>query len=397
MHSILTDLENAQEQHLLVNVYQEAQEIVYTGYVTMVNDTAVILNTYDDGGLRDGAVYLALAVISEVELDGQDLTSMAFRIKNAQLEQFIKLTPQRLDLNDQFALLPQLLQTSLNQQYFMLLILDNGETFMEGFVQSVTTDAVTMNVFDKFDFSTQRLVTVALADIQIIELQGKELTLVGKFLQEVTNKQHVAVVNFTVPLAIAQQLRLAQKGHELVMIYTGNDEDNFFVGTVNTLNQTSVLFNLIDMNGQFGGYVLLRIDEIQRLTTQADYLQLMQFFLKINRQRHFVKQPVLNDERLFDGTTDLFAGLVQQARVFARVIRLRLRHDPGTFTGIPLHFDGDIVTLRLITSSEADDADDDDFEIEDQMSFSLDNVGELAFDYLDAYLTERQIKQNGDV
>lgn len=395
MNSILTDLETAQTEHLLVNIYQEAQEVVYTGYVATVNDTAVVLNTYDDGGLRDGAVYLALAVISEVELDGQDLTNMAFRIKNAQLEQFIKLTPQKLDFNDHFDLLPQLLQQALNQQYFMLLILGNGETFMEGSIQHVTTDTVTVNVFDKFDFSTQRLVTVALSDIQIIELQGKELTLVGKYVREVAPKQHLDTVDFTVPLVIGQQLRLAQKGQKLVMIYTGNDDDNFFVGTVNTLNQKTVLFNLIDMNGQFGGYVLLRIDEIQRLTTQADYLQMMQFFLKVNRQRHFVKQPVLNDERLFDGTTDLFASLIQQSRVFARVIRLRLRHDPATFIGIPLRFDGDLVTLRLINSSET--ADDDGFEAEDQVSFSLDSIGELAFDYLDAYLTERQIKENGDI
>lgn len=395
MNSILIDLETAQTEHLLVNIYQEAQEVVYTGYVATVNDTAVVLNTYDDGGLRDGAVYLALAVISEVELDGQDLTNMAFRIKNAQLEQFIKLTPQKLDFNDHFDLLPQLLQQALNQRYFMLLILGNGETFIEGSIQHVTTDTVTVNVFDKFDFSTQRLVTVALSDIQIIELQGKELTLVGKYVREVVPKQHLDTVDFTVPLVIGQQLRLAQKGQELVMIYTGNDDDNFFVGTVNTLSPKTVLFNLIDMNGQFGGYVLLRIDEIQRLTTQADYLQMMQFFLKVNRQRHFVKQPVLNDERLFDGTTDLFASLIQQSRVFARVIRLRLRHDPATFIGIPLRFDGDLVTLRLINSSET--ADDDGFEAEDQVSFSLDSIGELAFDYLDAYLTERQIKENGDI
>jgi hypothetical protein len=277
----------------------------------------------------------------------------------------------------------------------MLLILGNGETFIEGSIQHVTTDTVTVNVFDKFDFSTQRLVTVALSDIQIIELQGKELTLVGKYVREVVPKQHLDTVDFTVPLVIGQQLRLAQKGQELVMIYTGNDDDNFFVGTVNTLSPKTVLFNLIDMNGQFGGYVLLRIDEIQRLTTQADYLQMMQFFLKVNRQRHFVKQPVLNDERLFDGTTDLFASLIQQSRVFARVIRLRLSHDPATFIGIPLRFDGDLVTLRLINSSET--ADDDGFEAEDQVSFSLDSIGELAFDYLDAYLTERQIKENGDI
>ncbi|MFD1317706.1 hypothetical protein [Loigolactobacillus zhaoyuanensis] len=396
MNSILIDLETAQQQHLLINIYQETQEVVYTGYVTTVNDTAVVMDTYDDGGLRDGAVYLGLTMISEVELAGQDLTNMAFRIKNAQLEQFIKLTPQPLSLNDKFALLPQILQTGLNQQYFMLLILTNGETFLEGIIAKVTTDTVTVNVFDKFDFSSQRTVTIALNDIQIVELQGKELTLVGKFMREVPAKQHLESVDFTVPTVIEQQLRLAQKGHELLLIYTSNDDDNFFVGTVNTLNQTSVLFNLIDMNGQFGGYVLLKLTEIQRLTTSADYLQLMNFFIKVNQQRHFMKQPVLNDERLFDGTTDLFASLIQQARVFARVIRLRLRNDVATFTGVPLRFDGDLVTMRIITSTEVDD-DDGDFEVEDQVSFSLDNVGELAFDYLDAYLTERQIKENGDL
>ncbi|MFD0898368.1 hypothetical protein [Loigolactobacillus binensis] len=394
MNSILVDLETAAQQHLLVNIYQEAQEVVYTGYVATVNDLAVVLDTYDDGGLRDGSVYLAISVISEVELDGQDLTNMAFRIKNAQLEQFIKLTPQPLYFEAANLLLPQILQQSFERQYFMLLILAGQDNFLEGVVADLTADTVTLKVFDKFDFSSQRLVTVALRDVQIIELQGKELTLVGKFMLEKAAQQHIEAVDFTVPVAINQQLRLALKGHELVMIYTGEDQDNFFVGTVNTLNQKTVLFNLIDMNGQFGGYVLLRLDEIQRLTTAADYLQMMHYFVKANRQRHFVKQPVLNDERLFDGTTDLFAALIQQARVFKRVIRLRMSQDPATFTGVPLHFDGEMVTLHIVTSSEVDE---EGFEAEDQVSFSLDSIGELAFDYLDAYLTERQLKENGSL
>ena len=391
MTTVFQQLQQARKQHALVNLYQASQEIIYTGYVVALDQTAVVLDTYDDGGLRDGAVLVTLPVISAVTLSGQDLTNMAFRIKNAQLEQFIKLTPQPLFFSPQQPLLPQLLRQALRQQYFILLNVTTAAGFLEGVVQKIEQEQFTFKVFDKFDFSQQRVVTLPFSALQIVELQGKELSLAGKFVREVPSRQHCTEIAYTVPDAITRQLQLAQQKQQLVMFYTLNDQDSFYVGKVNTLNKTSVVFNLLDMNGQFGGYILLRLAEIQTLFTQADYLQMMAYFAAVNRERHFTKQPVLNDERLFDGGTDLFAALIQQARVLARVLRVRLRQSTDTFIGIPLQFDGNLVTLQDLTIPEAAE----DLSAQEPVSFSVADVGELAFDYLDAYLTERQLKENG--
>lgn len=391
MMTTFQQLQQAQQQHSLVNLYQASQEIIYTGYVAALDQTAVVLDTYDDGGLRDGAVLVTLPVISAVTLTGQDLRNMAFRIKNAQLEQFIKLTPQPLTFSAQKPLLPQLLAQALQQQYFILLNVSTAAGFLEGVVQKISQQQLTFKVFDKFDFSQQRLVTLPFSAVQIVELQGKELSLAGKFVREVPSRQHCEELAFTAPTAIFQQLQQAQQKQQWVMFYTLNDQDSFYVGKVNTLNQDSAVFNLLDMNGQFGGYILLRLAEIQELFTQADYLQMMAYFAAVNRQRHFTKQPVLNDERLFDGSTDLFATLIQQARVLGRVLRVRLRQSAETFIGIPLRFDGNLVVLQDLSATEAPT----DPSAQAPVSFAVADVGELAFDYLDAYLTERQLKENG--
>jgi len=88
VNSIVNDLNRALAQRLLVNVYQTTQDVVYTGYVTAVGETGIALATYDDYGLADGAVFLDLKIVDEVEFASDDLDNMAFRIQTAQVEHF---------------------------------------------------------------------------------------------------------------------------------------------------------------------------------------------------------------------------------------------------------------------------------------------------------------------
>ncbi|WP_054700642.1 hypothetical protein [Secundilactobacillus odoratitofui] len=101
----------------------------------------------------------------------------------------------------------------------------------------------------------------------------------------------------------------------------------FFVGRVNTLSADSVIIDLVDMTGQFGGYWLVKLPAIAQVITQSDYLNVIDTYIAIDQRLGVGVQPGLNDERLFDATTDLFQTVLSQAAAFHHVIRLQLTDD----------------------------------------------------------------------
>ncbi|MDN6826988.1 MAG: hypothetical protein L0L96_13900, partial [Lactiplantibacillus plantarum] len=86
MSSIIESLQLAAQQVHLINLYQANSEVVYTGYIDRLAPDGVVVNTYDDAGLQDGAVFMRYDVIDEVEMMSEDLDNMAFRLENATTE-----------------------------------------------------------------------------------------------------------------------------------------------------------------------------------------------------------------------------------------------------------------------------------------------------------------------
>lgn len=72
MNSIVNDLRFALQRKALVNVYQLNQNVVYTGYVNIIDELGIVLTTFDDSGIEDGAVYLTFEAIEFVEFDSDD-------------------------------------------------------------------------------------------------------------------------------------------------------------------------------------------------------------------------------------------------------------------------------------------------------------------------------------
>lgn len=58
MNTIYSDLQDAFNDRKLINVYQEDEDVFYTGYVNRINDDETLLSTYDSLGLADGMVCL---------------------------------------------------------------------------------------------------------------------------------------------------------------------------------------------------------------------------------------------------------------------------------------------------------------------------------------------------
>jgi hypothetical protein len=162
----------------------------------------------------------------------------------------------------------------------------------------------------------------------------------------------------------------------------------FFVGTVNTITDDNVMINLVDMTGQFGGYWLVRLNAIAQVTTQSDYLEVMQMYISIDQRLGVTKQPGLNDERLFDATTDLFQTVLAQATKFHRVIRLQLKDDQVVVGYLSKLGDKQVIFHQVEQGTVIDPL---------GTLIKISEIDEVAFDYLDAMLIEKQLRNQGEL
>lgn len=387
LNSIMNDLNRALAQHILVNVYQTNQEVVYTGYVTTVSDTGIILATFDDFGLPDGAVFLAVDVIDEVEFSSDDLDNMAFRIQTAQEEQFIQAGGLTMDFDGQRDLRRQVLSHAWVDHLVVMLVVKGDEHFYEGLVTSVVADQVTIQLLNKFDYTDQPVFTLNPSELEVIEFQGKELTLQGIAAPHLRKLSHVAPKEVTDAKAISETLQKLAGQESLVSLVPVHDKELYFVGRINVVTDNAVVMNLIDMTGQFGGYTVMRLTELYAVIIESDYLQTMRLFSLLNQARQHQIQPVLNDERLFDPTVDQFSARLTQAAAFRTIIRLKM-HDNTGLLGYPSQVGGERFIFHEVEDNQLDQV---------GKVYRISDVDEIAFGYLDAYLVERQLRVEGDL
>ncbi|MFC6255112.1 hypothetical protein ACFP1H_11025 [Secundilactobacillus hailunensis] len=388
MNSIMNDLQYALQRKALVNVYQVKQDVVYTGYVDIVDDAGIILTTFDDTGSEDGAVYLTFEVIESVEFESDDLDGMRFRIENATAEHFFTFGRMTTEFNLKRPLIRQVLETAMADETAIMVLDKQSGKLHEGEVTRISDQDFDLQVFDKFDLNQHPLLTFKYQDVVLIEFEGKELTLQTAamgYLQTLTPVKKVSVTKLT---EIAAVLHQAEQTQQLISINPVADEGMFFVGRVNTISENSVVINLIDMTGQFGGYWLVKLTAIAQVTTQSDYLAVMKTYMALNQTLGVVTQPELNDERLFDGTDDLFQVVLSQASKFHRVIRLQLNGDDNV-VGYISKFGGTEIIFHLVEQGTVIDTMGTLIELSD--------IDEVAFDYLDAMLTEKQLRNQGEL
>ncbi|WP_076633869.1 hypothetical protein [Lactiplantibacillus plantarum] len=388
MSSIIENLQLAAQQVHLINLYQANSEVVYTGYIDRLAPDGVVVNTYDDAGLQDGAVFMRYDVIDEVEMMSEDLDNMAFRLENATTEGLNSVPQPTVALDDQRPVLTQLVTQAQTDHQVVLLVLEDNENYLEGQVQQVTDQTITFKTFDKFNFKNNGQQEIPLAASQILEFCGNELLLESAFVKTIhTHRATIKVSEFD---DVDHTLNNALNEHQLIAIRSADGSDMFFVGFINALNADSVLLNLIDMTGQFGGYTLCRRSLIESVTTQSDYLQTMRGFIELNRQYELNVQPVLNDERLFDATTDLFDSILRQAATFNNLVHITTENPMlPAMTGYP----GTLTNGHFIFYNV-----DDDNQINHVGTMiELDQVVELSFGYMDAYLLEKRLKSTGNL
>ena len=377
---IVKNLRYSMENQTLVNVIQTGSSIFYTGTVFGVDRNGTILSTFTEDGLSNGFVYLDYNDIFDVDFYSEDLTKMEERIKMARNLHLISAEQPDLQLNDKGALLTQVLGSSFVYQRPILLIKED-DTMMEGFVSSLSDNEVELTTFDKFDSSEVKHARMPLYDIKLIEFLGQELNLL-EHSKKLLMTGHVESQDIGGDLEIFAALHQAlESGRRIIMIPKINPE-LFFIGQVRAVNADSVVFAVVDMNGQFGGYELIRLNEISHLEIKSDYLRLINHFVSLNMAHDTFLQPLLNNERSFDSTVDQFVGVINQAVKFKRFLRIK-SNEGETYFGVPFKFEKGTVSVRYLDKDKPNEP--------QLIELSVNDIDELAFDYLDAFLSKKRI------
>lgn len=377
---IVKNLRYSMENQTLVNVIQTGSSIFYTGTVFGVDRNGTILSTFTEDGLSNGFVYLDYNDIFDVDFYSEDLTKMEERIKMARNLHLISAEQPDLQLNDKGALLTQVLGSSFVYQRPILLIKED-DTMMEGFVSSLSDNEVELTTFDKFDSSEVKHARIPLYDIKLIEFLGQELNLL-EHSKKLLMTGHVESQDIGGDLEIFAALHQAlESGRRIIMIPKINPE-LFFIGQVRAVNADSVVFAVVDMNGQFGGYELIRLNEISHLEIKSDYLRLINHFVSLNMAHDTFLQPLLNNERSFDSTVDQFVGVINQAVKFKRFLRIK-SNEGETYFGVPFKFEKGTVSVRYLDKDKPNEP--------QLIELSVNDIDELAFDYLDAFLAKKRI------
>lgn len=384
--SILYDLEFAKSDQRLANVFPKAQETFYTGFVNSIGADGVILNTFDDTGQADGAVYIQFDAIDNVEYDSPDLDNMMETIQIAEADHLITITDQIPEFDQTSDLIKQVVEAAFNSREFLVLTRSDLQNYQEGTVAAVRENDFEMTLVDKFNLMHRVDATIKYTEAEIVEFSGRELAVESAMWPKIAAQDLESRLTITDESSFYKVLKTAEKKQTLITINDETKSSNFFVGTVNSVNEEEVLCNLVDMAGQFGGYSLIRMDTIASITLTSDYLQVINAFVQYQKEHQTFVQPVLNEERLFDATDDLFLAIIKQAETFSRVLSITLitgAREMGYITELGEE------TFRFYV------IDPDLYVDQTGVEVTIEDVDELSFDFLNAVLLENHLRDKG--
>lgn len=359
---------------------QQNTTVFYTGVVVALDAAGAILITYDDYGLANGLVYVVYGDIDDIDFQSEDLTKMEGRIRMSRQLKLNGTKQEVMKLNSKNDLLTQILGNSFVDQQAIMVVTQDGNS-VEGFINSLSDFEFSLSVIDKFDNENVTHKTIIKPLVRSVEFLGTELKLLTDS-KSVLFAKHIDPQVVDGQLAIEANLYSAMETGRRIVMIPKIHSDLFFIGQIRAVNSDSVIFSLVDMMGRFGGYELIKIDEIDKLVIKSDYLRLINHFVSINSANGVFVQPVLNNDRSFDATVNLFAATIEMAIKFQRVVRIKM-NDGQSYLGFPVKYERGQVTVQIVDKAKL-------FVVNNQL-INLNDIDEIAFGYLDSYLIEQQI------
>lgn len=377
MSELKEQLLKAQKRRKLINVYQVNNEVVYTGYVKRVGSQAFILETYNDNGIRDGGVLLKNVIVDFIETDSFDLDHMKKLILFAD-KQKLHHEETELLLPSAMELTQALLTLLQNQQMLAMLITTRAgkdEQYQESVVVKFDDQQILVDRIDKYDFQKRRTVVLRADEVVGIEFGGQEMASLTPLLSQMVPANHVDPQQLVLT-DLPGQLQELVSSQQLAIVQPKNNREYFYIGQFLVANVSEMIMAMVDGNGQFGGYVWFRYDDIQQVITTSDYLSVIAAVVAENKSWHRFAAPLLNADRAFDANDNNFLRIIGQSQRTQAVIRFRSL-EAGTITGVIKRINKQNATLTVST------VDDD---IVQEKNIGLETIVEMAFEYLKTYL-----------
>lgn len=387
MEYVLEEIRKAYLNHLLVNIYLVSGDIFYTGYIDRYNEHEVLVKTYESTAMADGFVAIKLFSIESIEHKSEDLDRIEEKMAVVENDNLLQFSPKPIHFASKINLFQQILIQSYLDKQMMLIQENDSEKFYTGLIKKVNNDGIELLVINKFKLSENYSKNFAFSNIRLIEFQGRELETMSKVIDKVSPNDSIAHTAKSIN-HIIEMLTHSFDQQNFIEVNARYNHNYFYVGKVIMINEDSIILKVVDMAGQFGGYVLMRMLAIDSVTINTDYLKIMQLMVQNNIQRKIERQPVLNADRQFDITENNLLLLLNQSLRMKRLIRLQLKNG-NVFLGYPSLITNEYIKFNLLDETRT-------FFINDK-EIPVNDIAEIGFDYIQAYLDERRLKLNGDL
>ncbi|TPR25062.1 hypothetical protein DY102_01145 [Apilactobacillus timberlakei] len=387
MEYVLEEIRKAYLNHLLVNIYLVSGDIFYTGYIDRYNEHEVLVKTYESTAMADGFVAIKLFSIESIEHKSEDLDRIEEKMVVVENDNLLQFSPKPVNFASKINLFQQILIQSYLDKQMMLIQENDSEKFYTGIIKKVNNDSIEFLVINKFKLSENYLKNFAFSNIRLIEFQGRELETMSKVIDKVSPSDSIAHTVKSIN-HIIEMLTHSFDQQSFIEVNARYNHNYFYVGKVIMINEDSIILKVVDMAGQFGGYVLMRMLAIDSVTINTDYLKIMQLMVQNNIKQKIERQPVLNADRQFDITENNLLLLLNQSLRMKHLIRLQLKNG-NVFLGYPSLITNEYIKFNLLDETRT-------FFINDK-EIPVNDIAEIGFDYIQAYLDERRLKLNGDL
>ncbi|TPR14705.1 hypothetical protein [Apilactobacillus timberlakei] len=387
MEYVLEEIRKAYLNHLLVNIYLVSGDIFYTGYIDRYNEHEVLVKTYESTAMADGFVAIKLFSIESIEHKSEDLDRIEEKMVVVENDNLLQFSPKPVNFASKINLFQQILIQSYLDKQMMLIQENDSEKFYTGIIKKVNNDSIEFLVINKFKLSENYLKNFAFSNIRLIEFQGRELETMSKVIDKVSPSDSIAHTAKSIN-HIIEMLTHSFDQQSFIEVNARYNHNYFYVGKVIMINEDSIILKVVDMAGQFGGYVLMRMLAIDSVTINTDYLKIMQLMVQNNIKQKIERQPVLNADRQFDITENNLLLLLNQSLRMKHLIRLQLKNG-NVFLGYPSLITNEYIKFNLLDETRT-------FFINDK-EIPVNDIAEIGFDYIQAYLDERRLKLNGDL
>ncbi|UQS84416.1 hypothetical protein MOO46_03945 [Apilactobacillus apisilvae] len=387
MNSILEQISNARLNNLLVNIYLTSGDVFYTGYIYQYNQNEVLVKTYESTAMADGFVSIKVSNIESIEYQSEDLDRIEEKMVIVDNDHLIQFSPKEPNFVSNIHLFQQILIQSYLDKQMILLQENDSEKFFTGITTKINNDGIDFLVINKFKLAENYIKHLSFDNIRLIEFQGRELETMSKVISKMNTHDQVSQTTKSIN-HIIELLTQSFDNQSFIEVNARYNDSYFYVGKVIMINDEGIILRVVDMSGQFGGYVLMKMIAIDSVTINTDYLSIVQLMVQNNIQSSIVQQPVLNADRQFDATENNLSLILNQSMNTRNLIRLQLKNG-NAFLGYPSLIDTEYIEFNLLDETRT-------FFINDK-KIAINDIVEIGFDYIQAYIDERRLKLNGDL